>query len=136
MLFFLFLFLLFNEYFPTTNFNISLFTILLYNILIFIMSIMHIETFMKIRCFLLGINIFEFIPEIRKFANSCSDNAHIFTYMVNSILCGLVLYLIDEQKKMIQIIIGNILFIILYPILFDTCYHKQKLFMKFMWDVP
>lgn len=129
-------FLLINEYFPTTNLNISSFTILLYNILIFIMSIMHIETFMKIRCFLLGINIFEFIPEIRKFADSCSDNAHIITYIVNSILCSIVLLLIDERSTMIQVVIGNVLFIILYPIIFDTCYHKQKLFMKGMWDVP
>ena len=133
---FLIPFLLVNEYYPSTNLNIGIFTKLLYHILIFIMSIMHVETFMKIRCLLLGINIFEFIPEIRKFANSCSENADIFTFTVNSILCGTVLICIEEQKKLYEIIIGNILFFVLYPIFFDFFYHREKLFMKGMWDVP
>ena len=125
-----------NEYYPSINPNSSIITKLLYHILIFIMSIMHVETFMKIRCLLLGINIFEFIPEIRKFANTCSENADIFTFIVNSILCGVTLICIEEQKKLYGMIIGNILFMILYPMFFDYFYHKEKLFMKGMWDVP
>ena len=100
------------------------------------MSIIHEQFFMKIRCMLIGINIFELMPKIRKFANSISDKVVTITYFINSITCGISLFYIDEINSLIGVILLNISFIIFYPILFNCCYHKQKLFMKGMWDVP
>ena len=91
---------------------------------------------MKIRCMLIGINIFELIPKIRKFANSCSDDMVLITYLINSIICGISLSYIDENRTLIWLCISNILFSIFYPIIFNYKYHKEKLLMKGMWDAP
>ena len=133
--FFLFFFLLLNDYL-VNNENTNIFLSLLISILILIMSIIHEQFFMKIRCMLIGINIFELMPKIRKFANSISDKVVTITYCINSITCGISLFYIDEINSLIGVILLNISFIIFYPILFNCCYHKQKLFMKGMWDVP
>ena len=83
-----------------------------------------------------GINIFELISKIRKFANSLSDKVVSITYFINSITFGISLFYIDEINSLIGVISVNISFIIFYPILFNYCYLKQKLFIKGMWDVP
>ena len=100
------------------------------------MSIIHEQIFMKIRCMLIGINIFELIPKMRKFANSCSDKIVTITFFINSIVCGIALFYIDELNALIGVFVINILFIVFYPILFNYYYHKEKLFMKGMWDAP
>ena len=133
--FFLMLFLLLNDYL-VNNGNTNIFSSILISILILIMSIIHEEIFMKIRCMLFGINIFELIPIIRKFANSCSENIVKITYFINSIVCGIALFYIDELNALIAIFVINALFIIFYPNLFNYYYHKEKLFMKGMWDAP
>ena len=133
--FFLIFFLLFNNYL-VNNESTGILASLLISILILIMSIIHEQIFMKIRCMLIGINIFELIPKIRKFANSCSDKVVKITYLINSIICGFALFYIDEIDTLIIIFIFNVLFIIFYPIIFNYYYHKEKLFMKGMWDAP
>ena len=133
--FFLSLFLLLNDYL-VNNENTNIFSSILISILILIMSIIHEEIFMKIRCMLFGINIFELIPKIRKFANSCSDQIVKITYSINSIVCGIALFYIDEVNALIGMFFTNIIFIVFYPILFNYYYHKEKLFMKGMWDAP
>jgi hypothetical protein len=133
--FFLIFFLLFNNYL-VNNESTGILASLLISILILIMSIIHEQIFMKIRCMLIGINIFELIPKIRKFANSCSDKIVKITYLINSIICSFALFYIDEIDTLIIIFIFNVLFIIFYPIIFNYYYHKEKLFMKGMWDAP
>ena len=82
------------------------------------------------------INIFELLPKIRKFANTCSDDIVLITYIINSIICGVSLSYIDENKTLIWLCISNILFIFVYPTFFNYKYHKEKLLMKGMWDAP
>jgi len=132
---FLIFFLLFNDYL-INNENSNIITSILISTLILIISLIHEQIVMKIRCMLIGINIFELIPKLRKFANSCSDDMVLITYIINSILCGTSLSYIDEIKTLIYLVIGNILFIIFYPLLFNYKYHKEKLLMKGMWDAP
>ena len=133
--FFLMLFLLLNDYLVNSG-STNIFSSILISILILIMSIIHEEIVMKIRCMLFGINIFELIPIIRKFANSCSENIVKITYFINSIVCGIALFYIDELNALIGIFVINTLFIVFYPNLFNYYYHKEKLFMKGMWDAP
>ncbi len=133
--FFLIFFLLLNDYL-VNNENSNIFSSLLISVLILIMSIIHEQIFMKIRCMLIGINIFELIPKIRKFANSISEKIVKITYLINSIVCGIALFYIGEINTLIWIYIINLLFIIFYPIIFNYYYHKEKLFMKGMWDAP
>ena len=133
--FFLIFFLLLNDYL-VNNENSNIFSSLLISVLILIMSIIHEQIFMKIRCMLIGINIFELIPKIRKFANSISEKIVKITYLINSIVCGIALFYIGEINTLIWIYIINLLFIIFYPIIFNYYYHKDKLFMKGMWDAP
>ena len=133
--FFLSFFLLLNNY-STNSETTNIFSSFLIIILILIISILHEQTFMKIRCLLIGINIFELIPKIRKFANTCSEKIVKITYFINSLICGIVFFYLNEFKFLIMISISNIIFIIFYPILFNYFYHKEKLFMKGMWDVP
>ena len=133
--FFLIFFLLLNDYL-VNNEATNIFTSLLISVLILIMSIIHEQTFMKIRCMLIGINIFELIPKIRKFANSISEKCVKFTYCLNSFVCGISLLCIGELNTLFRIFIVNALFIVLYPIIFNYYYHKEKLFMKGMWDCP
>jgi hypothetical protein len=133
--FVLIFFLLLNDYL-VNNESTNIFSSLIISVLILIMSIIHEQIFMKIRCMLIGINIFELIPKIRKFANSCSDKIVTITYFINSIVCGISLFYIDELNALIGVFIVNILFISFYPILFNYYYHKEKLFMKGMWDAP
>lgn len=133
--FFLIFFLLLNDYL-VNNENTNIFSSLLISVLILIMSIIHEQIFMKIRCMLIGINIFELIPKIRKFANSISEKIVKITYLINSIVCGISLFYIGELNTLIWIYIINLLFIIFYPIIFNYYYHKEKLFMKGMWDAP
>ena len=133
--FFLICFLFLNDYLVNSE-SINIISVLLINILILIMSIIHEQIFMKIRCMIIGINIFVLMPKIRKFANSFSQNIVIITYFINSILCGISFFYIDELDTLIGTFIMNILFIIFYPRIFNYYYHKEKLFMKGMWDVP
>ena len=133
--FFLSFFLLINNYLINSE-TTNIFSSFLIIILILIISIIHEQTFMKIRCLLIGINIFELIPKIRKFANTCSEKIVKITYFINSLICGIVFFYLNEFKFLIMISISNIIFIIFYPIVFNYFYHKEKLFMKGMWDVP
>ena len=132
---FLVSFLLFNDYL-TNDENPNIITSLLTSILIMIISILHELILMKIRCMLIGINIFVFIPKLRKLLSSCSDNMVLVVYIINSIICGISLSYIDENKILIGISICNVLFIIFYPQLFNYKYHKEKLLIKGMWDTP
>ena len=133
--FFLTIFLLLNDYL-VNNETSNIFSSLLISILILIMSIIHEQIFMKIRCMLIGINIFKLIPKIRKFANSISEDCVKITYVINSIICASALLYIGELNTLIRIFIINLLFIIFYPIIFNYYYHKEKLLMKGMWDCP
>ena len=132
---FLIIFLLFNEYLGNSE-NSNNATSFLISILILIISLIHEQILMKIRCMLIGINIFELLPKIRKFANTCSDDIILITYIINSIICGVSLSYIDENKTLIWLCISNILFIFVYPTFFNYKYHKEKLLMKGMWDAP
>ena len=132
---FLIVFLLFNDYLGNSD-NPNLMTSLLISILILIISLIHEQILMKIRCMLIGINIFELMPKLRKFANSCSDDMVLITYLINSIICGISLSYIDENRTLFWLSISNILFSIFYPIIFNYKYHKEKLLMKGMWDAP
>jgi len=132
---FLIIFLLFNEYLGNSE-NSNQSTSFLISILILIISLIHEQILMKIRCMLIGINIFELLPKIRKFANTCSDDIVLITYIINSIICGVSLSYIDENKTLIWLCISNILFIFVYPTFFNYKYHKEKLLMKGMWDAP
>ena len=87
---FLVSFLLFNDYL-TNDENPNIITSLLTSILIMIISILHELILMKIRCMLIGINIFVFIPKLRKLLSSCSDNMVLVVYIINSIICGISL---------------------------------------------
>jgi hypothetical protein len=133
--FFLAIFLFLNDYL-VNNETSNIFSSLLIIILILIISIIHEQIFMKIRCMFIGINIFELIPKIRKFANSISEKFVKMTYLINSIICAISLLYIDELNTLIRIFIINVLFIVFYPIIFNYYYHKEKLFMKGMWDCP
>ena len=133
--FFLTIFLFLNDYL-VNNETSNIFSSLLIIILILIISIIHEQIFMKIRCMFIGINIFELIPKIRKFANSISEKFVKMTYLINSIICAISLLYIDELNTLIRIFIINVLFIVFYPIIFNYYYHKEKLFMKGMWDCP
>ena len=132
---FLIIFLLFNDYLGNSE-NSNKITSILISILILIISLIHEQILMKIRCMMIGINIFELIPKIRKFANSCSDDMVLITYLINSIICGISLSYIDENRTLFWLCISNILFSIFYPIIFNYKYHKEKLLMKGMWDAP
>ena len=137
ILYFLFLiiFLLFNDYLSNSDNSNKIISILI-SILILIISLIHELMVTKIKCMLIGINIFELIPKIRKIANSYSDDFVLITYIINSIVCGISLSYIDENKTLIWLCICNILFILFYPILFNYKYHKEKLLIKGMWDAP
>ena len=132
---FLIFFLLFNDYLGNSE-NPNVITSFLISILILIISVIHELIVMKIRCMMIGINIFELMPKIRKFANSCSDDTVLIIYLLNSFICGISLSYIDENKTLLGLCISNILFVIFYPILFNYKYHKEKLLMKGMWDAP
>ena len=133
--FVLIFFLLLNDYL-VNNESTNVFTSFLISVLILIMSIIHEQIFMKISCMIIGINIFELIPKIRKFANSCSEKIVTITYFINSTVIAISLFYIGEFHALIGIFVGNFLFICFYPIIFNYYYHKEKLFMKGMWDAP
>ena len=132
---FLIFFLLFNDYLVNSE-NPNLITSILISILILIISLIHKLIVMKIRCMLIGINIFKLIPKIRKFANCCSDDIVLITYIINSIICGISLSYMDENKVLLGLCISNVLFIVFYPLYFNYTYHKEKLLIKGMWDAP
>ena len=97
--FFIF-FLLFNDYLVNSE-NPSLITSILISIMILIISLIHELIVMKIKCMLIGINIFELIPKIRIFANSRSDYTILITYIINSTICGILLSYMGENKVLI-----------------------------------
>ena len=133
--FFLIIFLSSNDYLANNDSTNNICSVLI-NILILIMCIIHEQIFMKMHCMLIGINISELIPKIRKFANSISEKIVKITYFINSIVCGIALFYIKELNTLISLYIINVLFILFYPIIFNYYYHKEKLFMKGMWDIP
>ena len=132
---FLIIFFLFNDYL-VNNENPNIITTILISKLLIIISLLHEQIVMKIGCMLIGINIFELIPKIRKFANSYSDDIVLITYLINSAICGISLFYIGEIKVLLGLFVANILFIIFYPIFYNYKYHKEKLLMKGMWDAP
>ena len=132
---FLIFFLLFNDYL-TNNENSSIMSSIFTSILILIISILHELIVMKIRCMLIGINIYVLIPKLRKFLSSCSDDMVLIVYIINSAICVMSLSYIDEYKVLIGLSISNILFIVFYPKFFNYKYNKEKLFIKGMWDIP
>ena len=132
---FLIFFLLFNDYL-TNNENPNIITSIFTSGLIMIISILHELIVMKIRCMLIGINIFVLIPKLRKFLSNCADDMVLIVYIINSIICGMSLSYIDEYKVLIGLSISNILFIVIYPQFFNYKYHKEKLLIKGMWDTP
>ena len=132
---FLIFFLLFNDYL-TNNENSSMITSIFTSCLILIISILHELIVMKIRCMMIGINIYVLIPKLRKFLSSCSDDMVLIVYIINSVVCVISLSYIDEYKVLIALSISNILFIVFYPQFFNYKYHKEKLLIKGMWDTP
>jgi hypothetical protein len=71
-------------------------------------------------------SFFEFIPETRKFFTHYSGLHNLIGYLIQSLGIGAYLYAIDEITVLTWLVVLNLLFIIIYPTVFQYCYNKEK----------
>ena len=115
----------------------SIFNKIFYFCLGFTMSLLTFKIEKKIRIFLICINFFEFIPEIKKILidnNSYKQNLIVYLIFLIWIFCNF--YFMNVLYYYIKLIILNIIFIIVYPLTFNYFYNKEKILLKGLWDLP
>lgn len=129
-------FILFYDYFTNPGSPSSTTTKIIYSGMAFVMTNLVGSVEEKIRIFLYAINFFEFIPEIRKLLSNYSSKQNLICYLINFIWTeGFMLYM-EKYMISLRILVFNALFIVLYPIIFDFYYKKDKKLIKGLWDLP
>lgn len=129
-------FLLTYDYYSNPSYPSSTMTKMIYNFLAFVMSNLVGSIEAKIRIFIYAINFFEFLPEIRKITISYSNTHNLICYLVNFIWIELFMIYLEKYLYFFRILIGNIAFIIFYPMIFNWFYNRRKKLIKGLWDLP
>lgn len=124
------------DYYSNPSYPSSTFTKIIYNCLAFVMSNLVGSVEAKIRIFIYAINFFEFLPEIRKIIISYSNTHNLICYLVNLIWVELFMLYLEKYLYFLRILLGNIAFIIFYPMVFNYFYNKRKKLIKGLWDLP
>jgi len=130
------IFFLFSNYYYSESMN-SILNKIFYLCLGFIMSLLTFKIEKKIRIFLICIDFFEFIPEIKKILiDNNSYKQNLIVYFIFLIWIFFNCFFMNILYYFIILIILNILFIIIYPLTFNYFYNKEKILLKGLWDLP